>query len=197
MLGHRIIYLPGEGFLYLDLKVNAFASTSDKKVEVLLSNYLIKCAENMGHNVESKLLVTHHRRPSVLAGIVSRAKTVLEADSRFFQGVNGAQRYAHGTIIQPATISAPEDFIHNAFRRSEGASVIVGEAYQEFLRFCQMGNLTRVQFTEFKRVAKELVFEKFQLGLRHDIRTPEGRQTHGWKHLSLVPNSPEQEREAA
>ena len=64
---------------------------------------------------------------------------------------------------------------------------MVGEAYQEFLRYCQMENLNRVQFIEFKRVAKELVLEKFQLGLRHDIRTPEGRQTHGWKHIRLLP----------
>jgi hypothetical protein len=75
--------------------------------------------------------------------------------------------------------------------------VVVGEAYQEFLRYCQMGNLTRVEFTEFKRVAKELVLEKFQLGLRHDIRTPEGRQTHGWKHVRLLPEPTMLANEAA
>ena len=187
-LGHKMVYLPGEGFLYQDPKMNAFASTSDQKVEILLSNYLIKCAEDMGRNVDSKLLVNEHRRPSVLAGIVKRARTVLEADPRFFQGINGARRVANGKTIQPAILSSPEDFIHTAFTRSEGSSVVVGEAFQEFLRFCQMGNLTRVEFTEFKRVAKELILEKFQLGLRHDIRTPEGRQTHGWKHLCLLPN---------
>jgi phage-related minor tail protein len=77
----------------------------------------------------------------------------LEADTPFFQGINGARRVANGRITQPATLSSPEDFIHNAFTRSEGSSVVVGEAFQEFLRFCQMGNLTRVEFTEFKRVA--------------------------------------------
>ena len=186
-LGHRVVYLPGEGFLYHDPKVDAFANTSDQKVQILLSNYLVKCAGDMGANVESSLLVKDHRRPSVLAAIVNRAKTVLEAHPRFFEGSNAARRYANGRVLQPATVSAPEDFIHNAFTRAEGGSVIVGEAYQEFLRYCQMGNLTRVEFTEFKRVARELVLEKFQLGLRHDIRTPEGRQTHGWKHVRLLP----------
>lgn len=106
-------------------------------------------------------------------------------------------RHPHGTIIQPATISAPEDFIHHAFRRSEGGTVIVGDAYQEFLRYCQVGKLTRVEFTDFKRVAKELELEKFQLGLRHDIRTPEGRQTHGWKHVCLLPEPSTNLTEAA
>jgi hypothetical protein len=192
-----MVHLPGEGFLYNDPKVNAFANTSDQKVEILLSNYLIKCAEDMGRNVDSKMLVKDHRRPSVLTGIVKRAKTVLEADLRFFEGINGARRHAHGIIIQPSTISAPEDFIHHAFTRSEGGSVVVNEAYQEFLRYCQVENLTRVEFTEFKRVARELVFEKFQLGLRHDIRTPEGRQTHGWRHIRLLPEPNMQANEAA
>jgi hypothetical protein len=46
-----------------------------------------------------------------------------------------------------------------------------------------------VEFSRFKEVARELVMEKFQLGLRHDIRTPEGPQTHGWKDLCLAPPS--------
>jgi hypothetical protein len=49
-----------------------------------------------------------------------------------------------------------------------------------------MENPVRVEFTGFKRGARDLVMEEFQLGLRHDIRTPEGRQTHGWKHLRLL-----------
>jgi hypothetical protein len=79
----------------------------------------------------------------------------------------------------------------------EGSVVIVSEAYQKFLGYCQRENLTRVEFTEFKRVARELVMEKFQLGLRHDVRTPEGRQTHGWRHIRLLSDHPAQVGEAA
>ena len=196
-LGHRMVYCPGDGFCFYDPRVDAFCPTTDSKVELLLSNYLLKCGEALEPFAETRLLFTEHRRPSVLNRIVNKAKTVLEADSRFFEGVNAARKYANGRVLQPATVSASEDFIHNAFTRSEGGSVIVGEAYQEFLRYCQMGNLTRVEFTEFKRVAKELVLEKFQLGLRHDIRTPEGRQTHGWKHIRLLPDLSGQATEAA
>ena len=157
-------------------------------MEILLSNYLVKCAESMGRNVDSKPLVKDHRRPQVLAGIVNRARTVLEADPRFFEGADAPRRHLHGRILQPTISSSPEDFIHSAFVPKEGAVVIVSEAYQKFLGYCQMENLTQIQFTEFKRVAKDLVMEKFQLGLRHDIRNSEGRQTHGWKQLCLVPD---------
>jgi hypothetical protein len=196
-LGHRIVYLPAEGFWFKDTKLDAFCPTTDKKVEVLLSNYLVKCAENMGANVASKVLFLEHRRPSVLAGIVQRAKTVLEADPRFFEGANAPKRVSNGRILEPSTPASPEDFIHSTFVPKEGGVVIVSEAYQKFLCYCQRENLTRVEFTEFKRVARELVMEKFQLGLRHDVRTPEGRQTHGWRHIRFLSDPPTQVGEAA
>jgi hypothetical protein len=196
-LGHRMVYLPADGFWFKDPRLDAFCPTTDKKVEILLSNYLVKCAENMGANVASRVLFLDHRRPSVLAGIVQRAKTVLEADPRFFEGANAPRRVSDGRILEPSMPSSPEDFIHSTFVPKEGGVVIVSEAYQKFLGHCQRENLTRVEFTEFKRVARQLVMEKFQLGLRHDIRTPEGRQTHGWKHIRLLSDSPAQVVEAA
>jgi hypothetical protein len=36
-----------------------------------------------------------------------------------------------------------------------------------------------MRFREFKEIAKEAVYEQFKLGLRHDLRTLEGHQTHG------------------
>ena len=185
-LGHRMVYLPGEGFLFNDPKVDAFCATSDEKVGTLLSNYLLKCVERMGSDVDSKPMFLQHRRPSVIAAVVKRAKSVLEAKREFFQGADAPRRYEEGRVFVVPQISAPETFIHGAFLPMEGCTVVVSEAYQQFLRYCEMESLLRVEFTEFKRAARELVQEKFQLGLRHDIRTPEGRQTHGWKHLRLL-----------
>jgi len=44
--------------------------------------------------MDASVLVKDHNRPFVLAGIVNRAKTVLEAHPRFFEGANAALRYA-------------------------------------------------------------------------------------------------------
>jgi hypothetical protein len=103
----------------------------------------------------------------------------------------------NGRTLQPSDAASPEDFIHSAFTPKEDAVVIVSEAYQKFLGYCQMENLIRVDFTRFKQVARDLIMEKYQLGLRHDIRTPEGRQTHGWKHVCLLPEIPAQVTHAA
>jgi hypothetical protein len=151
----------------------------------------------MGRGVDTMLLVGEHRRPAVLRRIVNRAKTVLEADPRFFEGENGEVRFQSGQICKPQKVSSPEHFIHHALAPEVGSCVVVGEAYQEFLRYCQLERLMLVEFREFKQMARKLIMEKYQLGLRHDIRTREGRQTHGWKHLRLLPDPLEQKNEAA
>jgi hypothetical protein len=74
----------------------------------------------MGANVASKVLFLDHRRPSVLAGIVQRAKTVLEADPRFFEGANAPKRVSNGRILEPSMPSSPENFIHSTFVPKEG-----------------------------------------------------------------------------
>jgi hypothetical protein len=72
-----------------------------------------------------------------------------------------------------------------------------GKSYHSFLCYCQLGNFQRIKFKEFKEIAKELILERYQLGFRHDIRTAEGRQTHGWKHIRLLPESATKAIEAA
>lgn len=156
-LGHKMVYLPADGFWFKDPKVDAFCPTSDKKVEVLLSNYIVRCAEVMGGNVDTMFLIKEHRRPSVLASIVNRAKTVLEANPSFFEGDNAPRRSSNGRVFLPSNASSPEDFIHKAFAPKADGIVSVSEAYQKFLGYCEMENLTRVEFREFKQVARELV----------------------------------------
>ena len=141
----------------------------------------------MGGGIDRQLLIQNHRSPRLLAMIVKRSKTVLEAAHRFFEANSGRRIFKNGRILETQGVSLPENFIHHAFAPEEGASVVAGEAYQGFLRHCQARNLILVEFKEFKQTAKDLIMEKYQLGLRHDIRTAEGRQTHGWKHLRLLP----------
>ena len=196
-LGHRMVHLPGEGFLFYDPKVDAFCSVSDEKVEILLSNYLLKCAEQMGSDVDTKPLFQDHRRPMALAAVVKKARSLLAASREFFQGANAPALKLNDRILRVSSVTTSEDFIHRAIAPMQGAVVVVSEAYQGFLRHCHTENLVRMEFGEFKKAAQGLIMEKFQLGLRHDIRNREGRQTHGWKHLRLLPAWTEPEGEAA
>jgi hypothetical protein len=186
-LGHRMVYCPGDGFWFYDPRVDAFCQTTESKVELLLSNYLVKCAEALGCGVDTRVLIAEHRRPALLNRVLNKAKTVLETDDRFFEGIKGHRKFLAGKLVVVEEKPSPVVFIASTVTRHDGGMMVVGDAFQEYVRYCTENGLQKVGFTEFKRIAKEAIYERFQLGLRHDLRTVEGRQTHGWKHLRLLP----------
>ena len=196
-LGHKIVYEEQSGFWFLDPKVDLFRLASPLKMELLLSNYLVKCLEAMGSRVDQTQFARDYLEPHLIKRIVEKSKVVLEVDSSFFNGEHAHSRILNGRVLSPLLINPPEEFIMSAFQPEEGCSVLVTDAYQEFLCYCQLGNFQRIKFKEFKEIAKELILERYQLGFRHDIRTAEGRQTHGWKHIRLIPESATKAIEAA
>ena len=188
-LGHRIVYEEDTGFWFHDPRVDLYRLASVLKMELLLSNYLVKCAEAVGAGVNQATLVADYRESHLIKRIVEKSKAVLEVDSEFFASKHGNSRILNGRVLAPSLFKAPEEFVLSAFQPEEGSSVMVTEAYQEFLCYCQLGHLKSVEFKEFKRIARELILDRYQLGFRHDLRTAEGRQTHGWKHIRLLPES--------
>ena len=196
-LAHRIVYEADTGFWFYDPRGDIFRLANSQKMELLLSNYLVKCAEAFGSRVDQSVVVGACRESHVLKRIVEKSKAVLEVDPEFFAAKNGNSRILNGRVLAPLLFKAPEEFILSAFQPEEGSSVLATEAYQKFLCYCQLGNLKSVQFKEFKEIARELILERYQLGFRHDIRTPEGRQTHGWKHVRLLPEFSTKAIEAA
>ena len=196
-LGHRIVYEEDTGFWFHDPRVDLYRLASVLKMELLLSNYLVKCAEAVGAGVNQATLVADYRESHLIKRIVEKSKAVLEVDSEFFASKHGNSRILNGRVLAPSLFKAPEKFVLSAFQPEEGSSVMVTEAYQEFLCYCQLGHLKSVEFKEFKRIARELILERYQLGFRHDLRTAEGRQTHGWKHIRLLPESATKTIEAA
>jgi len=186
-LGHRMVHCPGDGFWFYDPRVDAFCPTSDSKVELLLSNYLVKCGEALEPFANTRLLLTEHRRPAVLSRIVNKAKTVLEADHRFFEGANGQTRYIEGKRLLALPEPSPRLFIKSAVARQEGALMSASEAYLAYAVYCDRHNLPKAEYSVFKASAGELIYERFQLRIRHDIKTDSGTSTHGWKHVALLP----------
>ena len=196
-LGHRIVYEEDTGFWFHDPRVDLYRIASVLKMELLLSNYLVKCAEAVGVGVDQATLVADYRESHLIKRIVEKSKAVLEVDSEFFASKHGNSRILNGRVLAPSLFKAPEEFVLKTFQPKEGCSVLVTDAYQEFLCYCQLGNLKNVEFKEFKRIARELILERYQLGFRHDLRTAEGRQSHGWKHIRLLPESATKTIEAA
>ena len=184
-IGHRIIYCPTSGFWFWDTRRSAFCPTSDAKMEVLLSNYLQKCAEACKVSLTAKTILKEYKTPVVLKRIVNRAKVILEAHPNFFEGVRGARRYVDGKYVEPQLEPPIKMFIKSAVTKQDGACMTAAEAYAAYCRHCSETGQLKVSIGEFNSKATELLFELFSVGFRHDIPSEGGRQTRGWKHLAL------------
>ena len=196
-LGHRIVYCPGAGFWFWDPVVEAFCPTTDAKMELLLSNYITTYGEVFRAGVDILYLYEEHRKPALLKRVVNKAKAILEADESFFQGEQGQSRYVNGKRIVAQQVASPMLFIENAVTKRDGAILTAKAAYQEFCRYCESGGFLKMTLTEFKEMIAPVLYERFQLSLRHDIKVDGGSQTHGWKHIALLPYGGRKEPEAA
>ena len=185
-LGHQVVwYPPEETWYFFDYRVDAFCVTTEEKLKLLLSNYLIRCSQECTSLVDVTNLVVKFRRDDVLQRIVDKAKAVLEADRLFFQGKDGQRRCVDGKYVEPNEEPSYRQFVKRSIVREPEATVTLQDAFHRYFQFCrdhQMQPLTR---QEFKGLVAEVIREVFNLGLRHDIPGDEGKHRHGWFGVRL------------
>lgn len=85
----------------------------------------------------------------------------------------------------------------SAVARQEGALMSVSEVHLAYATYCDRNNFPKAEYSVFKASAGELIYERFQLRLRHDIKTDTGTSTHGWKYVALLPEHSEPSGKAA
>jgi len=102
-LWHQVVFSSAENtFYFKDTRLDAFCLASPGKLQVLASNYLVKCAEACTNKPTMIALLDDFRRPDMLLSITQKAKIILEAEQSFFEGPHGRVRYIHGHRINPA-----------------------------------------------------------------------------------------------
>ncbi len=185
-LGHQVIWFPPEeAWYFYDYRVDAFCQTTEEKLKLLLSNYLIRCSQECGSLVDITNLVVKFRQDDVLQRIVDKAKAALEADRLFFRGTDGQRRFIDGKFIEPNEEPSYRQFVKKAVVRAHDATVTLQDAFHRYYQFCrdqQMQPLTR---QEFKGLIAEVIREEFNIGLRHDVPGENGKQRHGWFGVRL------------
>jgi hypothetical protein len=61
--GHQVVWFPQEEtFYFFDYRVDAFCPTTEEKLKLLLSNYLIRCSQDCGCLVDISNLVVKFRQ---------------------------------------------------------------------------------------------------------------------------------------
>lgn len=186
-LGHQVVFCPWESQWYFyDPVVEAFSPTTTAKLQILASNYLIKCAECFSNKATITPLLDEFRRPNILQGITYKAKSILEADRTFFEGPNGRPRYIEGHLIDPTSEPLHRLFLKEVMARQPGALLTVRDAFRHYSEFSRKKHLPALRMAEFKNEVSAIIHEEFNIRLRHDIRGEDGRATHGWRDLACT-----------
>ena len=186
-LGHQVVYSSDEGtFYFRDPVLDAFVPTTLAKIQLLASNYLVKCAEAFGNKVTILPLLDDFRRVNVLQAITSRAKVILEADKSFFHGPQGQIRCIDGYRLDPTSEAPHRLFVQKVMVRLPGARITVSEAYSHYARFCRTNHLPTLKMVDFKTEVAAAIHEVFNLRPRHDLPGEDGKATHGWLDLACT-----------
>jgi hypothetical protein len=185
-LGHHVVYFQSEDtFYFYDYKVDAYCPTSEEKLKLLLSNYLIRFSEECGALVDVTNLVVKFRKDDALESIIAKAKAVLEAERLFFEGKDGHRRYVDGKYIEPNEEPSYQLFVKKAIVREPEGRVTVADAFHRYYEFCKSQGQQPLTRQEFKHLVAEVIRGQFNIGLRHDVLTASGKQGHGWYGVRL------------
>jgi hypothetical protein len=187
LLGHQTVFHSQEKrFYFYDPMVDAYVPTTEAKLELLLSNEIIRCSQACSRLTDIRPLVETFRKPTVLNSVIQRAKAMLQADTSFFMGKDGHRRFVDGRYIKPTDELSYRLFVKETITPDPDASVTVPAAFDRYMVFCAKNHMSALQRTEFKALVADVIREQYHLGIRHDIDNGRGQTTHGWRGLSLV-----------
>jgi len=185
-LGHHVVYcLQEETFYFFDYRVDAYCPTTEQKLKVLISNYLIHCSQECGALIDVTNPLVKFRNEDVLESIIVKAKAVLEAERFYFRGNHGHRRCVDGRYIEADEEPAYAVFVKKAIVHEPEGKVTVADAFHRYYEFCKSQGQQPLTRQEFKHLVAEVIREEFNIGLRHDVLTASGKQSHGWYGVRL------------
>ena len=99
-LGHQVVfYVPEQQWCFYDCQFDYFVPTTEEKLMILLSQYLIHCCQEMPRFTDIGGLFLRFRSEDRLKHIVKKAKAMLAADKTFFES---RKRRCGERILDPA-----------------------------------------------------------------------------------------------
>jgi len=188
-LGHKVVYYtPDEQFYFRDVRENgAFKPTTEAKLRILISRYLLTCAEELVDSTPLFNLFVRFRKEEELQRVVNAAKSLLAVDRSFF-GLDSPYARAEGV---EAHGKAARTFIQVFIEMNSQKSLTVTDSYTSFREFCMKNGLVMVDRRLFEDLVAELIYKEFGLRLRHDVPNLLGKQQRGWRGVGLRENESE------
>ena len=92
-LGHSVVYVEGEmEFYYFEPLQKIYKPTSPEKLQNYYRTMMLRCAQEMGNEVDKLNLFQEFRSDKNSKAVIQRAKSVLACSSTFFSATSPHQR---------------------------------------------------------------------------------------------------------
>lgn len=186
--GIQIVHLSSEDtFYFYDYQAQAFCPTTRDKLKLLISDYLMRCARDCSSSVDVSPLLVRFRKEDVLSAVVRIARTVLQANTRFFKGPQGKRRFVNGRYLKPTDLPCYHLFVQKNVIANPDGRLTVAYAFHRYYQFCRANGLNPMKRADFRDLVTEAIREDFGIGKRHDVPDEKGKDQHGWHGLECIP----------
>ena len=182
-LGHGVVYCTPEDQWYFrdPADGNKFKPTSEAKLTILLSRYLLQCAEELKDPTPKFNLFVRFRKHEELQKVINKAKSLLAVDQSFFAADSPNIRTGEGAEKERAA----KTFINVVIELNPQKSLTVTDSYTAFREFCVKNGLMLVERRLYQDLVREIIVEQYGLSLRNDVPNESGRHQRGWRGLGL------------
>jgi len=183
-LGHHIVYIETEmAFYYYDNRDQMYKATSSEKLGNQMRAYLIRCAEELGANVDKCNLFLDFRSEKTIRSIIHRAKSILAADGSYFSVESKHQRQQGPELYERVARA----FVEQALERIPGETLLLTDAYLYFCEYLRKKNMPPVNRRVFKDLIPAVIKEEYDLGVRNDLMNETGdKWQRGWKGIGIL-----------
>lgn len=185
-LGHDVVYYPTEELFYYHEPLRGYyCATSEEKLKTVLSQELLRCAEELQRNVDFDVLFVHLRSDEHLSKVIAKAKSIQACDDSFFYGPQGKKRSINGNVIDPAAEPPQEKFVKEHLALRKGATLLVTELVRCFDLYCAENGIPLIHRRKMRMEAYDLINNRYGLKLRKDLKDSDGKWQNGWKDLAI------------
>jgi len=180
-LGHKVVYIESEmGFYYKDCADGIYRQVSEDKLGNLMRAYMIRCAEEVPHNIHVMNLCCEFRSDKTIRSILHRARSILATDASFF-GIDSKHVREQGPEIIERVARC---FVEQVLERQAGEVLTLNDGYALFLEYLKRRDMAPVNRKVFKELVPPAVKDQFDLGIRNDLKDQAGGGWHsGWQGI--------------
>lgn len=189
-LGHQVVfYVPEQQWYFYDCRFGYYVPTTEEKLQIVLSQYLIRCCQEMPHFTDIGNLFLVYRSEGRLKRIVQKAKSLLAADRTFFET---RKRRCGERILDPAIEPAHKLFIREAIIAEPERILTTNDCFENYTAYCKLQQLEPADRRPFTGLMAQGIQEHFGLGFRKDLKDADGKYHRGWKGLTCqIPDATE------